>query len=167
MRCCRCELEAMAGQLGHARQHGVARRHRGGKLEHGAFARQEGVDVAAEHIGVDVQEAVGIADRACQAELGGVGDDGGGGVEAGSGRGGRPGAGRCDTLSDVGLAKRRAAEQQLVAEQGLVTVQHGLAAQVEITHPQGMVGMLLAVRFAHFGLVCGLYTGLLYRIPSA
>jgi hypothetical protein len=156
------ELEAVAGQFGHARQHGVVRRHRGGQFEHGALARQEGVDVAAQHIGVDVQEAVGVADRARQAELGGVGDDGGGGVETGRRS---PAA---VPAADVGLAERRAAEQQLVAEQRLVAVQHGLAAQVEITHPQGMVGMILARGIGHLGLFGSLYTGYFtaFRPPS-
>jgi len=108
------ELEAVPRQLGQARQHGIVRRHRGGDLEHGAFARQEGVDVARQHGGVDVQEAGGVADRARQSQLGSMGDHGGGGVKSRRKPRSRPpgSRGTCSgQLADVRLADRRAAEQ--------------------------------------------------------
>jgi hypothetical protein len=154
------ELETVAGQLGHARQHCVAWRHRGGQFEHGALARQEGVDVAAEHVGVDVQEAVGVADRARQAELGGVGDDGGGGVQA------RCGCGCCcpcrcspGRAAYCGTAARsRTAPGCGPARAGGPGRNHAPAGDGR--HDPGL-------GIGHLGLVGGLYTGLLYRIPSA
>ena len=131
------KAEAVARERAHARQQRIVRHDIGDDLEHGALARQEGEDVAGEHFRVHVEETGRVADRARQAQLGCMGD-----------HGGRRGQARF-----VRLALALAAEQELVAEQRLVAVEHRLAPQVEVTHAQGEVRVVQARGgIGHLGL---------------
>jgi hypothetical protein len=132
------EAEAVAREFAHAREQRVVRHDGRDDLQHRALAGQEGEDVAGEDFGVHVQEASGVADRAREAQLGRVGNDGG-----------RRGQARL-----IGLALARTAEQELVAVQRLVAVEHRLAPQVEITHAQGVVRVVQARGgIGHHGLL--------------